>query len=286
MLGVFLKTTKGNAKNFLSSGEIASICYHDIFDFPLTFAEIIRWQMAKGAIGKNFNSQVTSKRGYFFLDGKDGLIYKRLLKKRTSLKKVAIAKKAAKLLGMLPTVKMVGISGSLAMENASEGSDVDLIIITRRNSLWMTRLIAYLFLMVFNFPLRRPSDKNQNDKLCLNIWLDESDMVWKKRNVYTAHEIAQIVPLVNKDKTYGKFLWKNKWVLSYWPNAVKIGNWKLETGNFRARIGLAEKVAYLIQLNYMRNKMTRETVTPTRALFHPFDWGQVVLDRINAAPLK
>ena len=67
------------------------------------------------------------------------------------------------------------------------------------------------------------------------MWLDESDMVWqrKDRNIYTAHEIAQIVPLINKDKTYEKFLSHNRWILDFWPNAVKIR--KLQVPNVTKR---------------------------------------------------
>jgi hypothetical protein len=39
-------------------------------------------------------------------------------------------------------------------------------------------------------------------------------------------------------------------------------------------------IAFEIQYQHMKSKMTRETVTRTRALFHPHDWGKVVLNVI------
>ena len=43
-----------------------------------------------------------------------------------------------------------------------------------------------------------------------------------------------------------------------------------------------EKMAFRIQYTYMQKKITREVVTPTRALFHPQDWGKVVFGRLSS----
>lgn len=183
---------------------------------------------------------------------------------------------------------MVAATGSLAMGNANDESDIDLMVVTKKGALWTTRLFAYLLIGLFGIPFRRFGRRDKRNKLCLNMWLDESDLVWpeKDRNIYTSHEIAQIVPLVNKDKTYEKFLSKNKWVLDFWPNSVKIEkltnkmvNGKLENRKFTQ--GVLEKVCYRLQYQYMKTKITREVITSTRALFHPQDWGNVVLFRLH-----
>jgi hypothetical protein len=166
------------------------------------------------------------------------------------------------------------------MRNTSENGDIDLFIIAENGRLWTTRLSVYLILKIFGFSLRRPGSQTQKDKLCLNMWMEESDMVWKNpRNIYTAHEIAQIISLVNKNKVYEKFLFKNRWILDFWLNAVRIVNCKSE--NSFHRISFIEKIAFKFQYSYMKNKMSREVVTPTRAIFHPLDWGKIVLAKLN-----
>ena len=115
------------------------------------------------------------------------------------------------------------------------------------------------------------------------MWLDESDLVWiSPRNVYTAHEIGQIMPLVNKNGIYENFLEKNKWILKYWPNSVKIQNSKVKSKNQAFDPGIIEKLAFWLQRRYMKSKMTREVITKTRAIFHPNDWGEVVLSRLSS----
>ena len=255
----------------------ASVIYHDIFDYPLTKEELEKWQIAKGKFKKK-GSKIVSKNGFYFLLGKEKIIKKRLSNQKFSKKKIQIARDAAEVLVKIPTIKMVSLTGSLAMSNASEDSDIDLMLITSSGSLWTTRLIAYLLLSLSGFTLRRAGDKDEKDKLCLNMWLDENDILFKKRNLFNAHEIAQIVPLVNKEKTYQRFIWENRWITNYWPKAVLIQNTKQET----KKSGLIfEPLAYWLQKTYMKKKITRETITPTRALFHPIDWSARLENRLG-----
>ncbi|HET7099499.1 MAG TPA: hypothetical protein VFI61_04685 [Patescibacteria group bacterium] len=284
MLNLYKKAVK--KKNGLASllnGEILSIKYHSIFDYPLNFTDLVRWT-AFPSLDLEVLPDIKNRNGYYFLEGKEGSIYKRLLHKRISVKKLEIAKDASKILSFIPGVKMIAITGSLAMENSSGESDIDLMIVTKKGSLWTTRLFVYMVIHAFGLSSRRPNDLYQKDKLCLNMWLDESDLIWDKkdRNIYTAHEIAQIVPLVNKNNTYERFLYQNRWILKFWPNSVKIGNWKLEIGNSTTIPKFIEWVCYKVQFQYMMPKVTREVVEPTRALFHPQDWGKIVLKRLDS----
>lgn len=283
---------RGGCHKNLSGGEKMSVVYHSFFDYPMNFSDLIRWMPYKSLNIDIGMRPVVSKRGFSYLTGCEGLIYKRLLRKRISGKKIEIAKKASRILSLIPTVKMVAITGSLAMENASDESDIDLMIITKKGSLWVTRLFTYSLIRLFGLKTRKPNDNNQKDKLCLNMWLDESSLVWKERNIYTAHEIAQIVPLVNKNSVYERFLSKNKWILNYWPNSVKLQDTKIlrykdTRGNFLVSSikylisNPFEQLAYQLQKSYMKRKVTREIITPTRAIFHPYDWGKVVLERLK-----
>ncbi len=293
MLNLYtISTKRENTEEKFSGQEKLSILYHDIFDYPLSFSDLIRWKSEKQLSIINYQFSITRRRGFYFLEGREGLIYKRLLRKRISAKKLKIAQSASRILEFVPGVKMVAVTGSLAMENSAEESDIDLMIVTKKSMLWTTRLLCYFSLFTFHFSLRSPEDKRQKDKLCLNMWLDESDLTWKKsdRNLYTAHEIAQIVSLVNKDKTYEKFLFKNKWILSFWPNSVRILNF--ESGiskEMKTRFYILdsiflviEKICHWVQIQYMRPKMTREVAGVTRALFHPQDWGKVVMSRLSS----
>lgn len=281
------------------SNQLVSLVYHDIFDYPLNSSELFEWKVGQKLLKiKRQIAAVESSRGYYFLEGRKELVRKRKLRENISKEKRITAKKAARLIKIIPTVKMAGITGALAMNNASEASDVDLMIIAQKGYLWTTRGLVWILLKLMRRPIRRPNKKEEKNKLCLNIWLDESDLKWRKRdrNIYTAHEIAQIVPLVNKDNSYEKFISKNRWIKDFWPNAVEVTKLSSYQVNRRKKDNfiylvtqylvnlvakVIEKVAFRLQYAYMRKKITRETITPTRALFHPVDWSGLVLSRMS-----
>jgi len=252
----------------LKSSDNVAVKYHDIFDFKLTKSEALKWQYKQSLPSVKGKNQKKSKG--------------QLQRERYSKIKLKIAKKASVLISKIWTVKFVGITGALAMNNAGKDDDIDLMIITKENTLWTTRLLVYIFLKTANFKIRSPRDKLEKDKLCINLWLDENDLAWNKdeRNIYTAHEIAQVIPIVDKKESYQKFLWSNKWILDYWPNSVNI-EYKNKTVTTKNNRSIIEKLAFNLQYCYTKNKITREVVTPTRAIFHPNDWGRVVTGKLN-----
>ncbi|MDP1760553.1 MAG: hypothetical protein Q8L01_03890 [Candidatus Woesebacteria bacterium] len=255
----------------LKSNKFTSVRYHDLFDYKLNKEELVKWQYK--------NEKIKISKAWPTSLAKD-----RLQREKYSKNKIKIAKGAVKLISKIPTVKFVGITGALAMNNANKDGDIDLMIITKSGFLWTTRLFAYLLICLFGIQTRKPRVKNERDALCLNMWLDEEDMIWDKsdRNLYTAHEIAQIYPLINKNQTYEKFLYKNKWILDFWPNATVVQKSESPSTKHCVLCTILEPIAFWSQYLYMKNKITREVVTPTRAIFHPNDWGKIVLSKLTS----
>ena len=253
-------------------------------------SELIKWKAGEKFKSTNFH-EISVQDGHYFVVGKKHLIYKRILRKRISKRKILIAKKTARLLSFLPTIKMVALTGALCMENVEENADIDLLVISQKGTLWITRLASLLLVDIYGIKRRKYGDSEQKNRICINMWLDESDLILRKRNIYTAHEVAQLKPLIDKEKTYWRFIEKNKWVLNYWPNAIR--NKKdvarraqkkqgLLSSPFYSLLSMAiEPLVRKLQYWYMRGKITKETVTPTRAFFHPNDWSKIVLSRLG-----
>lgn len=284
----------------LSKGEIVSLLYHSIFNYPLTTAELIRWTVGEKSLKIFQNekiyqstSKISQKDDFLYFGAQIALVFQRLLRKRISDRKKSIAQKASRILDFIPTIKFIGLTGALAMDNSDENSDIDFLIIVKKGTLWTTRLLTYLVLKLAGFKFRcyekNPLAEKQKDKICLNMWLDETSMVWRRRrDLFTAHEIAQINTLINKDKTYEKLISKNKWVKDFWPNAIKVqsGKWKMQRENFLCVLffvlcSIFEPLAYKLQRLYMRGKVTKEVVACHQAIFHPFNWDEVVSARLN-----
>lgn len=266
----------------------ASVFYHSLFDYPLKEEELSKW-----AVGRKFLSlfpkkiKVVQKDGFYFIPkGKFGVSW-RQKREKFSERKIKIAKKAASLISFLPTVKLAALTGSLAMRNADIDSDIDLMIVTKSGFLWTTRLFVYFLLFVFGVSFRKFGEGDTKDKLCLNIWLDERGLVWPKKNIFTAHEVLQIVPLLNRNLTYEQFLSANLWAFDYWPNAADKRKLK-GTAFLKLKIDFFsyiwlpfELLAFVLQKLYMQGKIGRETVSLDGAIFHPIDLSDKILQKLH-----
>jgi len=281
----------------LKSRESASLVYHDLFDYPLTYTEIIKWTVGKKYPLPKQKVRYQVVDGYYFLRERTGLVYERTKRSRNTDKKLYLANHAAKILSKIPGVEMVALTGSLAMKNAQKDSDIDLLIVCSQKTLWCSRFLGFVVFKLLGKKIRRYGKQEEENQICTNIWLEEKYLswTWQDRNVFTAHEIAQIQPLYNKNNTYEKFILKNSWILDYWPNSVKTRQFKNKFKEKKPNQGLFvlmtlglmhlfEPFAYKIQLNYMKHKITREVVTPHRAEFHPVKLSKVVISKLTSSP--
>lgn len=252
-----------------------SACYHSIFNYPLTSRDQSKWK-ASGFTKVVHKRAFVSSHGYLVSAKDISSIALRKKKERDSARKMDKARRAASILSLVPWIQMVGITGSLAMQSASKKSDIDVIVVTTPNAMWLSRLAAKLLLTVFRVPQRKSGEKLEADRVCMNLWLTSNSLRITQKNIYTAHEIAQIVPLINKHKTYEVLLTQNKWIKAYWPNAVKFRSANAHKNLFEPLIAPVNAVCYLIQYLHMKGTMTRERVSWGFAFFHPMDWGSVV----------
>lgn len=261
---------------------LSTICYSDIFDFPLTESEVYKWRKDIRILGyndiKRANGVIAHKGRFMFLKGRERLIAQRMRREKISGNKLAIAKRIASLLKRIPTVRLIGVSGSVAMNNASKQDDIDIFIIAQTQTVWLTRLLAIIIVELFG-KRRRPGDIQVADKICLNMFMDENFLPTPKerQNLYTAHEICQLKALYDRDNTYVKFLAANMWIGKFLPNGVRIKDEGLRMKGNHLSLFVLEWFAKKLQLWYMRRHTTSEVVTDHYLSFHPNDYTDDIL---------
>lgn len=268
-----------------------TLAYSDIFDYPLSAREVWRFliddtEVKVEEVQKTLSLIVADCKlidadgEFYFLRGRKGIVSLRQKREKWSKEKIEIVHRAAKRLRLIPWIKMAGITGALAMENCDEDDDIDLMIITSVDRLWLTRLLIFLLCPILGIERRKPKDKKVKNKICFNLFLDESQLKITPENLFVAHEICQVKPLVNKDRAYEKFLGENRWVKNYLPNAFPFNKITIKQDNnlmkrsmvailLSCYLDFMEKIAFYIQYFYMKPKITREKISLHQAFFHP-----------------
>lgn len=269
---------------------LATLAYSNIFDYPLTFAQLHENLIFKKISKKQLRlhlvklireGKVLNLANFYQLAQRRNLAKLRLLRAKFAQKKLEKARRAAKILSLIPQVKLVGISGALATKNTPKDDDIDFFVITSARMLFTTRFFCNLFLDLANLR-RKPADKKIADKICLNMFLAESDLEIHPHDLYLAHEVLQLKPIFERDETYVKFLKENFWVAKFLPNWPKLANSNYQTANsrldFYTILGKPlEFVLRKIQIWYMERRKTTEKVSATQLFFHPEDIHQKVL---------
>lgn len=203
-----------NLHEKLSQAVLLTIAYSDIFDYPLTAHEIHRYLTGVNAsfdevaqaLAEGF---VTRAGDYFTLPGREAITNIRMQREASSRKLMSHAIRYGRILANLPYIRMVALTGSLAMSNMEEGQDIDYLIVTAPNHLWTCRALALLVARFARF---------ENIQLCPNFLITENALTLTDRSLYAAHEMTQMI-LISGPETYDRMRRLNAWTDEYLPNA-------------------------------------------------------------------
>src|SRR5687768_12921036 len=179
-----------NPSKDLSSAVLCTIAYADIFDYPLTELEIHRYLTGLSASLEAVNRALAEDHqfmrigDYFTLPGREGIVSIRKQREARSRELMSRAIRYGRILGALPYIRMVALTGSLAVLNVSNVVDFDYMLVTARGRLWTARAFA----LAFNRLTRL-----QGYTLCPNIIISESALEWPHHDLYYARELCQMV---------------------------------------------------------------------------------------------
>ncbi len=277
---------------------ISTLCYAFVFKYPLVRSQIWRFLIWDSKHIPKFSLFIKSvdllvKRGKaFFIKGeyillRTGLwVDNKLKAEKVAVKKIKIAQNVVNLLSKIPSVEFIGLSGKLAMRYADKDDDIDLLIIVQKDTLWITRIIILTLLYILGHK-RSPFDKDVSNKICVNMIIDNDNLAlpFNERDLFSAHEIAQIKPLFSKNNCYSRFIKKNIWVKFYLPNSIGESllsfNDQIKLSKMGKILSLFNNLTMKFQLWYMRNKRTNEVVRKGYVRFHPRDARNWILPEYN-----
>src|SRR5437773_7637929 len=104
---------------------------------------------------------------------------------------------------------MVAVTGALAVNNVGKLPDIDLLVVAQEGRVWLCRRALIMCVRVARL---------FGDDLCPNYIISDQSLDLDQRDFFTAHELAQMVPLYGPG-VYRRMIKRNPWAWRYLPCA-------------------------------------------------------------------
>jgi hypothetical protein len=205
----------------LAEAVLRTVLYADVFQFPLTDAEIHHFLIGQPAPfaavahclsnSRWLAARIECGSGYWSLQGGVSIREQRLIREQSSVSLWPEAIRYGQRLAHVPYVRMVAITGALAVHNAhTSGDDIDYLLVTSPRRVWLARLMVIALVRIA---------RQRGIKLCPNYVLSTAALAQDRRDLYIAHEMAQMIPLSGWT-VYKALRSANAWTDSFLPNAT------------------------------------------------------------------
>ena len=204
-----------NSSDKLPQAILHTVAYSDIFDYPLTAREIHRYLTGVHASLEEVvqaveeNDLIARTGDYFTLPGREDIVRIRNQREAKSRELMPRAIQYGRVLGALPYIRMVALTGSLAVMNVSRDQDFDYMLVTVPGRVWTARAFA----LAFNRLTRL-----QGRTLCPNLIISETMLEWPLHDLYSARELYQMILIKGRD-VYSRLIDANQWAKELLPNA-------------------------------------------------------------------
>lgn len=204
--------------NQLELAIFKTILYGDIFDFPMTVPEIHHFMIAQPADLETVRTTLAQSawlgqrliRVNGFYAARQQAAEQREYRKQIVEPLWNGAQQYGRWMAHLPFVRMVALTGAIAMQNPqSPSDDFDYLLVTRIGRVWLTRLLAVILVRLARL---------WGVELCPNYVMSDAVLEQQRRNLYTAHEVVQMVPISGHD-LYQRIRAANTWADQEMPNA-------------------------------------------------------------------
>ena len=198
---------------------LSTVAYNDLFGYPPDAGEIWRYlhgvraplaEVAAQLQRLAGEDRLIAGEGCYALPGRAHYFAQRAARARVAEELWRRARRYAAVLASLPTVRMVSITGSLAVNNTEHDADIDFMLLVEGGTLWRTRAAAMVLQRI---------ERRLTDTLCINYLRSDRALELPQKSLYVAHELLQTVPLYGED-AYREFLAANPWAFEFLPNAA------------------------------------------------------------------
>lgn len=201
----------------------ATVCYADVFDMPIELDHLHRYlvgvQLGFDDVDRLVDQLVSEGR----LARREQLVHLpdrsdvlAIWEERTTRAETMWrdAERWGSRIGRLPFVRMVAVTGGLAVDSVADHDDIDYFIVIRPGRLWLTRAMVLV--------LARIAARDDLD-LCPNFIVADTTLAMTEQTLYVARELAQMITIVGPDVAR-TVRTTNDWMFELLPNASVDGD--------------------------------------------------------------
>ena len=211
----------------LREATIKTIVFFDMFDYTLTCWQI--WQhlsvetdlsTLKNIISGLISGEVIlEKEGFYFLPGREKLIATRRERYNYANYKIKLARRAARLFRLMPSVKLVAVSNLIGHHNLRDESDIDIFIVSSPRRLWLDRMFCTGLMKLAR---QRPTAQCKKNKMCLSFYasvdgLAMESLRFKPGDPYFDHWFLGLYPVYDDDRYLAYLRFQNPWLKESFP---------------------------------------------------------------------
>ena len=212
---------------------LTTIVYYDVMDYPMTGFEIWKYltkinnseaveedqkygllDVLQALDEDKLKKHIEEFRGFYFLRGRQKLVSQRIRRNKIAEKLYRTILGVAKVLRFAPFVRMLAVTGRLAMKNTQEKSDLDLMVVLKHGKIFTGRIIVTLIVHILG---KRRHDGRIADRVCLNYFITTKSLEINLKDIYSSSEYSFILPIFGF-KIFRKFQMKNRWIRNYKVN--------------------------------------------------------------------
>ncbi len=230
----------------LEKSILATLVYYDTIGLPLTSFEIYRYlinprhfsfkinqedlslsEIYRALKAQSLKKIIEYKDGFYFLKGRGDLVSQRIKANKIVNQKWRKIKLIVKFFQVFPYLRLIAISGSLAVGNAKPESDIDFLVVAKHGRIWTCRTFLSLFLQILG---KRRHGRKTKDRICLNHFISDNSLKIKLPSLYNAQTYAHLIPLLEisplsfKDFFYRSFTLDRQSVGDYLFNQIYQSN--------------------------------------------------------------
>lgn len=215
---------------------VATVAWADALGMPLSAFAVWKWLVRQEVTTTNdqrpttnekielgeavkaldelvIEGKVGEKDGFYFLAGREELVEEHLVRVKWADEKWKELLRIAQWLRFVPFLRAVFASGSLAINNTKQESDLDIFLVTAAGRIFTARLFLVALLKLFG---RYRSGIHVANHICANHYVTDSSLEIPFRSLYTAHLYATFIRMWSVDPEALEKFWKaNTWIYEY-----------------------------------------------------------------------